>query len=176
MMAGVVTSPARSRRAVAFARVRERRRKLDAVLREELAAGRAALRPLEKALAVKVRQVELKTADVRRHADRIDALTSGSESFSLDELLACRAYLDVAGTRLRALEMEEAQARAALDDAVAAVEQKSREIARNLGRIDACSEHIERARRDCERMADEALDEEVEEAALARRMRNRGGT
>ncbi|NTY37479.1 type III secretion protein HrpB7 [Burkholderia diffusa] len=174
-MAGNAKSTMRDRRAMAFARASERRRRLDVTLREELAAQRAELTSLEMMLKEAARQVELKAADVHCHEARIDTLTTGTDSFSLDELTAYRAYLDVAGARLRALEIEEARLRAAFDALAAAIEEKNLEIARNLGRIDACDEGIVRIRRKYERAGDEALDEEMEEAALSRRMRSRGG-
>ncbi|EEC31715.1 type III secretion protein [Burkholderia pseudomallei] len=99
---------------------------------------------------------------------------TGTASFSLDELTACRAYLDVAVAHLRALESEEARLRAEFGALAAAIEEKKLEIGRNLSRIDACDARIEQIRRHGERAADEALDEEMEEAALGARMRNRG--
>ncbi|WP_324658523.1 type III secretion protein HrpB7 [Burkholderia thailandensis] len=175
-MVAFAKSMMRDRRAVAFARASERRRKLDRTLRGELAARRTELQSLEMLLEEKARQVELKTADVNCHAARVDTLTTGTEAFSLDELTAYHAYLEVAGAHLRALEIEEVRLHAAFDALAAVIEEKNLEIARNLARIDACDERIAQIRRDYEQAGDEALDEEIEETALARRMRNRETT
>ncbi|MPV67760.1 type III secretion protein HrpB7 [Burkholderia sp. BE17] len=163
----------RDRRAMAFARASERRRKLDGTLRGELAKRCTELQSLEIFLEEKARQVELKAADVNCHAARVDALTTGTEAFSLDELTSYHAYLGVAGEHLRTLEIEEARLHAAFEALAAVIEEKNLEIARNLARIDACDERIAQIRRDYEQAGDEALDEEMEEAAHARRMRNR---
>lgn len=52
-MAGLSKSMMRERRAMAFARALERRRRLDAVLREELAERRTRLQSLDRVLKEK---------------------------------------------------------------------------------------------------------------------------
>jgi type III secretion system HrpB7-like protein len=164
----------RDRRIVALERSSTRRRRLDGTLRTTLAAQRSAHVPREAARDAKAAQVEHELGVLRFYQHRLDAMMAGVEPFALDELNGCRLYLEVVGERLRALEAELAQAEAAVQASLAAMTQTQRDIALNLGRIDVCDERIQTIRRQHDEAASNASDEEAEEAALARRLQERG--
>jgi type III secretion system HrpB7-like protein len=162
-------SGSRDRRIIALERSCTRRRRLDDTLRAALSAQRSTHAALEAARDAKAAQVEHEAGILRFYQHRIEAMMTGTEAFSLDEMNGCRRYLDVVGERLRALQGELAQAEAAVHTSTAAIEKIQRDIALNQGRIDLCGERIGQIRRQHDEVAENASDEEAEETALSRR-------
>ena len=162
------------RRVVALERSCTRRRRLDETLRATLAAQRSAQVSLDAARDAKQEQFAHQTGVLRFYEHRMDGMMTGTEPFSLDDLNHCRLYLGVVNDRLRVLDAELAQARAAVQANLAAIAQTQREIALNQGRIDLCGERIREIRRVQEKAESDASDEEAEETALARRFNARG--
>jgi type III secretion system HrpB7-like protein len=154
-------SGSRDRRIIALERSCTRRRRLDDTLRVALTTQRGTHATLEA--------IEREVGILRFYQHRIEAMMTGTEAFSLDEMNGCRRYLDVVGERLRALEGELAQAEAAVHNSTAAIEKIQRDIALNQGRIDLCGERIVQIRRQHDEVEENASDEEAEETALARR-------
>jgi type III secretion system HrpB7-like protein len=124
---------------------------------------------LEAVHEAKAAQVEHESGILRFYQHRMDAMMTGTEAFSLEELNGCRRYLEIVGERLRVFEGELAHADAAVQNSAAMLEKIRRDIALNQGRIDLCGERIRQIRRTYDEAADNASDEEAEETALARR-------
>jgi type III secretion system HrpB7-like protein len=169
MAAAKGASGSRDRRIIALDRSCTRRRRLDDTLRATLAAQRNAHASLEAARDAKAAQVEHEAGIQRFYQHRIDAMMTGTEAFSLEDMNGCRRYLEIVGERLRALEGELVHAEAAVQNSLAAQDKTRRDIALNQGRIDLCGERIQQIRRQHDEAADNASDEEAEETALARR-------
>jgi type III secretion system HrpB7-like protein len=162
-------SGSRDRRIIALDRSCTRRRRLDETLCATLNAQRNTHASLEAARDAKAAQLEHEAGIVRFYQHRMDAMMTGSEAFSLEELNGCRRYLEIVAERLRALEGELAHAEAAVQNSSAMLVKIQRDIALNQGRIDLCGERIQQIRRKYDEAAENTSDEEAEETALARR-------
>ncbi|QCP52306.1 type III secretion protein HrpB7 [Trinickia violacea] len=161
------------RRIIALERSTARRRRLDESLRAALAAQRDEHTALEAARDAKARQVEHEAGVLQHYEDRIDALMTGTEAFSLNDLNGCRTYADIVAERLRASEAHLAQAEHAVQASLDAIAKTQRDIALNLGRIDLCDDRVRQIHRQQEEAAAIAGDDEAEEIALARRFQDR---
>ncbi len=162
------------RRVMALERSLARRRRLDDTLRATLAAHRNALAERERAREAKAQEVAREAEVLRFYEHRIESMMTGAQAFAPDALTACRRYIDVVADKLRVLDAALAQAQERVRESEDAMTQTRREIEQNLGRIDLCGECITQIRRKQDEAASDAADEEAEEAALARRFRERG--
>jgi type III secretion system HrpB7-like protein len=162
-----------ARRVSALERASARRRRLDNTLRATLAVQHSELAQRQAARDARVQRVEQEASVLRVYLQRIEAMMSGSESFSLDQMNGSRLYIDVVRERLRAREAELAQSEALVKASTDAIAQTQYEIALNMGRIDLCSEQIDQIRRRHDESASDASDEEAEEIAMARKLQQR---
>ncbi|MDR3096678.1 MAG: type III secretion protein HrpB7 [Paraburkholderia sp.] len=174
VVAGAAAGGGAGRRVAALERSRARRQRLDNSLRAALNARREERAERERARDAKAQEVEREAEVLRYYQQRIDTMMTGGDVFSLEALNGCRLYIGVVGEKLRVLEAALAQAEALVRESEGAIAQTRREIEQNLGRIDLCGARIAEIRRKQENAASDASDEEAEEAALARRLRERG--
>jgi type III secretion system HrpB7-like protein len=172
-MASGGTNASAKRRIIALERSTARRRRLDESLRSALGAQRNQHISLEAARDEKIKEVEHE-ASIRRHYEgRIDAMMSGGEPFSLNDLNSCRLYADIVAERQHSCEVQVESVNGEIQDSLNVIAQTQRDIALNLGRIDTCEDQVKQIRRQQDELAATAADEEAEETALARRFRDR---
>ncbi|MBT2793420.1 type III secretion protein [Paraburkholderia strydomiana] len=156
------------RQITALKRSGARRERLDEALRGALAQRqneRAAC--YSQADAAAQRHAELE-AVVRMYRQRIAAMMTGAEPFSIDNFTSIRRYTETVEERLAHAQSELNEARAAIaakDEEIAAAR---RDIAQNRGRIDMCEQRVKKLEAVLDGIAADAEDEETEEMALAR--------
>lgn len=160
--------PSKDRRVLALGHASARRRRQSDALRAQLAAQRAQIAEREAELDAAQRQAEQDAATMHHHANRLDELTNGAQTFSPDVFNQCRAYLGVATERWHKSGAQVHDAQRALDEAIAVMRETNRTIARNLGVLDACARRIATFRAAWQRAEDEAVDDEIEDSVLAR--------
>jgi type III secretion system HrpB7-like protein len=156
------------RQIAALSRAVSRRQRFEQDLRIQLAQRIAARAPLvEQEVRAKDHAATLE-AEVMSYRQRISAMMTGAEPFSIDTLTSIRLYADGVAEQWSAARNAHAaaqQAIAAHDDEIAATR---REIAKNRGRIDVCQARVRKFERVIENAEADAEDEDVEETALAR--------
>ena len=104
---------------------------------------------------------------------RLDAMTCGDEPFSLDGFNELRRYMEVVAERQRACVAELERQQAVLDEREAALMQTRRNIATNDARIDFIKARASRIERELDNRANDAADDDAQEDALARMLRER---
>lgn len=164
----VATMNAPKRQIAALSRAVSRRQRAEQDLRARLAQIVASRLPLVESEASTRANAAALDAQAQSYRQRISAMMSGAEPFSIDTLTAIRLYADeVDQQSATAREAWHAaqQTLAAHDDEIAAVRQ---EIAKSRGRIDLCEARIGKLQRLLDGIAADAEDEDIEETALAR--------
>ncbi|HZZ11821.1 MAG TPA: type III secretion protein [Paraburkholderia sp.] len=156
------------RQITALKRSCARRERLEEALRGALAQCQdERARCCAQADAIAHRNAEL-DAVVRMYRQRIAAMMTGAEPFSIDNFGSIRRYTEMVEERLAQAQSELTEARAAIavkDQEIAAAR---RDIAQNRGRIDLCGQRVKKLEAVLEGIAADAEDEETEEMALAR--------
>ncbi|WP_118179570.1 hypothetical protein [Paraburkholderia phosphatilytica] len=104
---------------------------------------------------------------------QLDAMTCGDEPFSLDGFNELRRYMEVVAERQRACAAELERQQAVLDEREAALMQTRRGIATNDARIEFIKGHASKIERELDHRASDAADDDVQEEALARLLRER---
>lgn len=156
------------RQITALKRSSARRERLEEALRATLAQRqneRAACCARAEAIALRFEELD---AVVNLYRQRIAAMMTGAEPFSIDNFTSIRRYTETVEERLASTNAELAEARAAIaakDDEIAAAR---RDIAQNRGRIDMCGARVKKLEAVLEGLAADTEDEETEEMALAR--------
>jgi len=159
------------RQIAALSRAVSRRQRFEQDLRAQLAQRVAARAPLveqEQRAQAYAAQLE---AELLSYRQRITAMMTGAEPFSIDTLTAIRLYADGVADQWGAARNAHAAAQQALvahDGEIAATR---REIAKNRGRIDLIEARVHKLERMIDHAQADAEDEDVEETALARLMR-----
>jgi type III secretion system HrpB7-like protein len=146
----------------------ERRKRLDSVLRERLAALRAEHARIEAQCAAKRDEVAGEDERLRECQQRTADLMGGERAFSPTELSARLRHMETVAGRLRALQAELAAVEQALQAKAEEILASARAVANNLGRIERCSDRIKTLEHRANAAASDAVDEEAEEIALAR--------
>jgi chromosome segregation ATPase len=159
---------AQNRQLTALKRSSARREKLDEALRAELRQRQAERIEILAQVAASAQRVADLDAVIDEYRQRIGAMMTGGDAFSVDSFDACRRYIEE--TELKKSEAcNELDARrnalAANDEQTA---QTRHSIAQNRGRIDTCKERVRKIENRLNDMAVDAEDEENEEMALAR--------
>ncbi|XUW93406.1 type III secretion protein (plasmid) [Burkholderia sp. M6-3] len=156
------------RQIIALKRSSARRERLEEALRAALAQrqNERAVHSAEADAAAQ-RHAEL-DAVVRMYRQRIAAMTTGTEPFSIENFTSIRRYTEMVEERLTHAQSELNEARAAIaakDEEIAAAR---RDIAQNRGRIEMCEQRVKKLEAVLDGLAADAEDEETEEMALAR--------
>lgn len=156
------------RQIAALSRAVSRRQRLEQDLRTRLAQLLTARVPLVEREGQARDHAAALEAQARSYRQRVSAMMSGAEPFSIDTLTAIRLYADeVDRAHSAALDALTAaqQVVAAHDATIANIRS---EIAKNRGRIGLCETRIGKLQRVLDGIAADAEDEDIEETALAR--------
>ncbi|CAB3772876.1 hypothetical protein [Paraburkholderia humisilvae] len=160
-------------RVIALNRSITRRMRLDEQLRSRHAEQRNERAQIDGQCATQRARVQADQVALSTHINKVDALMSGIGAFSLGDLNNQRLYIGVATERLNLERDKLDQLETSLltiEDSIALTQ---REIAQNSGRIDRCKERIRSIERELEVAADNAIDDDAEELAVARLVRAR---
>lgn len=161
------------RRLVALGLSAKRRERLDQALRralEEQRGEHAAQAHQRDAWRARVQQEE---AVLSECTARMDAMSCGTEAFTLDAFNSQRRYHDVVADRYRSYQAELEKSQSMVDTAAAAVAQTQREIGVNQARADLVKARVKIIGREIDNQAADAADEEAQETATARFIRER---
>lgn len=151
-------------RTVALQVVLARRRRLDERLNARLASERAELGELEQAQQQALDTLDEGRAKLHEQAERLKAMACGAERVAPRDYQSHVQWREVLDDRCRGFE-------GAWRNACAVTEQKSAQIADTMAeirvnqtRVDVYKERIESIRKEAERAAEEAQDEEAQES------------
>ncbi|MCF7697508.1 type III secretion protein SctO [Mycetohabitans sp. B2] len=169
--------PVADRRITALRRTVARRKRMEDELRETLARQRDEQATIARSCDDKRAQIEREQDVVRANEDRIAQMMTGSSCFSITEMQASMRYMDLVMDRIRVMQREFAGLEQQYRDKTDEISRTVQAIARNRGRIEVCDHRISMLRRKLDELANDMVDEEAEEAALARnRINTQSGT
>lgn len=161
------------RRLVALGLSARRRDRLDQALRRTLETRRgehAALVHQRDAWLARAQQEQALLDDCMA---RLDAMSCGTEPFTLDAFNSLRRYVDVVSDRYRSCMAELDKCQASVDTAAAAVAQTQREIGINQAHADLVKGRAKTIGRELDNTAADAADDDAQETATARFIRER---
>ncbi|MFP6560937.1 hypothetical protein WJ542_21930 [Paraburkholderia sp. B3] len=110
---------------------------------------------------------------LRACAMRLDAMACGAEPFALDVFNEVRRYMEVVAERQRTCAAERERQQALLAEREAAMLQTRRSIAANEARMDFIKERARSIERELDNRESDAADDEAQENATARLLRER---
>lgn len=163
----------KDRRVVALSvSIRRCERLADALRRELVVRRREVEAQVEQCRLCAARLDEIDDVIAACNA-RLDAMTCGDEPFSLDGVNELRRYMEVVAERQRARAAELEHQQAVLDEREAALMQTRRSIATNDARIEFIKGRASKIERELDHRASDTADDDVQEDALARLLRER---
>jgi hypothetical protein len=164
----------KDRRIVALELSRKRRERLDATLRASLDAQRRDHAAQLAQCDAWRERVEQDAAALQCCNDQLDAMACGMEAFSLTAFNSCRSYLEIVADRHRASVAELGRQVTAADLCAATVARTQREIAVNEIRSGLLKDRAHAIGAELDRIASDDDDDEAQEIATARLIRERG--
>ncbi|WP_109477451.1 type III secretion protein [Paraburkholderia sp. C35] len=156
------------RQIAALSRAVSRRQRFEQDLRARLAQLVAARIALVESEAHARGQAAALEAQAQSYRQRVSAMMSGAEPFSIDTLTAIRLYADEVDRQCAVAREALAAAQQMLAAHDASIAGMRGEIAKNRGRIELCEKRIGQLQRVLDGIAADAEDEDIEETALAR--------
>jgi type III secretion system HrpB7-like protein len=160
-------------RIVALNRSITRRHRLDEQLREQLTARRSEQTDLNTKCEAQLARVETEQATLRSYVQKIDIMTNGTQTFSLNDFNDYRLCIEIAKERADAESARLTELESALSTVTDAIAHTRREIAQNNARVEKCRERVTAIQRELDIAAENTIDEEAEELAAARVARTR---
>jgi chromosome segregation ATPase len=167
-MANALHTGERDRRIAALAVALDRRTRLDAKLRDALAARRAAHADACTRRDAQRERVEAERARLEGCRAQCAALMSGGAALVPAQLTQAMRYAGHLAERLQPMQAELDALDAVERDEADALAAASRALAANRGRIETCGERIVERRRALDAAAADALDEDHGELAGTR--------
>lgn len=123
------------------------------------------------ARVTKVEQINREEEVIMGYQDRVADMTGGTQGFSIELLNQCVLYIGIVTDRKRAMVAELAQLESEIGDVESKIAWIQREIASKTQRIDQCDEQIAAVRHAIDLAREDAQDEESEEMATTRFIR-----
>lgn len=163
----------KDRRIATFEVMLGRRRRLDEVLRGELAAQREAHAALREQERQAKGALDAEAAQLAEYDRRMTAMLSSHAPLSIPLFTHCAEYRGVVAERHAAAGTEWTKARKATEKKETDMIETRRKILRNEGQIEVYERRIAQLKRAAEQTIEDAQDEEVEESMAARALRGR---
>lgn len=141
--------------------------------RRELERQRRACEAQVEQCRIAAARLDDATLALKACVARLDAMTSGEEAFSLEGFNEERRYMEVVAERQRVCAAELERQQAVLAEREAEVQKTRRSIATNEARLNFIKEQVHAIERKLDHRASDAADDEAQENALARLLRER---
>lgn len=147
--------------------------RLDQKLRRELEQRRQELVAQSEECRLQAERLQEATTQLQTRTSELDAMIGGAASFSLDGFNQARRYLDVVAERQYACSAEMERQQQMLTACEAAVAQVRQRLARNRARVEFFERRVQEIARILDDKASDIADDEAQENALARALRER---
>lgn len=159
----------KSRWGMTFEIMLKRRRRIDRVLRDQLALQIREHAALEQQVADKQVELDLVTGELDANDAQIEKLLVGRGPLCIADLIGYRQYRDVILERHRGLAAELGKLRDGLASQLQKMAQTRSEIMKNDGKIKLCEKRIAVLKLLLARTAENLQDEEAQENSVGRR-------
>ncbi|WP_206956909.1 hypothetical protein [Trinickia acidisoli] len=147
--------------------------RLERTLRRELERCRREYDAQAEQCRLDAERLQEASAALQARTDELDAMTGGNAPFSLDGFNRARRYLEVVAERQHACAVEMERQQAVLAERETALDKARQSLARNQARAEFFAGRMQVLVRADDDRATDAADDEAQEAALARALRER---